>query len=152
MNLSVLTRVVPDGGFWAVRRRFEEAFGRLGVGVWPILQTAVAASLAWFLASAALGHDQPFFAAIAAVISTGVVVGQEGRRSVELVFGIACGLAVADLLVLAIGTGTIQIGIVVALAMGAAMMLGGGTLLITEAGVLGAIGDHARAFHHGSFA
>jgi hypothetical protein len=99
------------------------------------LQTAVAASLAWFLASAALGHDQPFFAAIAAVISTGVVVGQEGRRSVELVFGVACGLAVADLLVLAIGTGMIQIGIVVALAMAAAMMLGGGTLLITEAGV-----------------
>ena len=73
MNLSVLTRVVPDSGFLAVRRRIEEAFGRLGVGVWPILQTAVAASLAWFLASAALGHDQPFFAAIAAVISTGVV-------------------------------------------------------------------------------
>ena len=135
MNLSVLTRVVPDGGFWAVRSRVEEAFGRLGVGVWPILQTAVAASLAWFLASATLGHDQPFFAAIAAVVSTGVVVGQEGRRATELVFGVACGLAVADLLVLAIGTGTVQIGIVVALAMAAAMMLGGGTLLITEAGV-----------------
>jgi uncharacterized membrane protein YgaE (UPF0421/DUF939 family) len=135
VNLSVLTRVVPDGGFWAVRSRLEEAFGRLGVGVWPILQTAVAASLAWFLASAALGHDQPFFAAIAAVISTGVVVGQEGRRVIELVFGVACGLAVADLLVLAIGTGTVQIGIVVALAMAAAMMLGGGTLLVTEAGV-----------------
>jgi uncharacterized membrane protein YccC len=135
VNLSVLTRVVPDGGIWMVRSRVEEAFGRLGIGVWPILQTAVAASLAWFLASAALGHDQPFFAAIAAVVSTGVVVGQEGRRAIELVFGVACGLAVADLLVLAIGTGTVQIGIVVALAMAAAMMLGGGTLLITEAGV-----------------
>jgi len=99
------------------------------------LQTAVGASLAWFLASAVLGHGQPFFAAIAAVISSGVVVGQEGRRAIELVFGVACGLAVADLLVLAIGTGTVQIGIVVALAMAAAVMLGGGTLLITEAGV-----------------
>ena len=48
MNLSVLTRVVPDGGLWVVRSRVEEAFRRLGVGVWPILQTAVAASLAWF--------------------------------------------------------------------------------------------------------
>jgi uncharacterized membrane protein YccC len=135
VNLSVLRRVVPDGGIWMVRSRVEEAFGRLGIGVWPILQTAVAASLAWFLASAALGHDQPFFAAIAAVVSSGIVVGQEGRRAIELVFGVACGLAVADLLVLAIGTGTVQIGIVVALAMAAAMMLGGGTLLITEAGV-----------------
>jgi hypothetical protein len=135
VNLSVLTRVVPDGELWVVRSRVEEAFRRLGIGVWPILQTAVAASLAWFLASTALGHDQPFFAAIAAVVSTGVVVGQEGRRAIELVFGVAGGLAVADLLVLAIGTGTVQIGIVVALAMAAAMMLGGGTLLITEAGV-----------------
>src|SRR5687767_12018195 len=130
----MLTRVLPDIGTWAARSRFEEVFGRLGAGVWPILQTAVAASLAWFLASAALGHDRPFFAAIAAVVSTGVVVGQEGRRAIELVFGVACGLAVADLLVLAIGTGTVQIGIVVALAMAAAMMLGGGTLLVTEAG------------------
>lgn len=103
--------------------------------MWPILQTAVAASLAWFVASAVLGHGRPFFAAIAAVVSTGVVVGQEGRRAIELVFGVACGLAVADLLVLAIGTGTVQIGIVVALAMAAAVMLGGGTTLTTEAGV-----------------
>src|SRR3712207_6334862 len=135
VNTGVLTWVMPEGGFWAVRRRSEEALGRLGVGVWPILQTAVAASLAWFVASAALGHDRPFFAGIAAVVSTGVVVGQEGRRAIELVFGVACGLAVADLLVLTIGTGTVQIGIVVALAMAAAVMLGGGTLLITEAGV-----------------
>jgi uncharacterized membrane protein YccC len=130
-----LTWVVPDGGFGVLRRRFEEAFGRLGAGVWPILQTALAASVAWFLASAVLGHGQPFFAAIAAVISTGVVVGQEGRRAVELVFGVACGLAVADLLVVLIGTGTVQIGVVVALAMALAWLLGGGPALVTEAGV-----------------
>jgi hypothetical protein len=99
------------------------------------LQTAVAASLAWFLAAAVLGHGQPFFAAIAAVISTGVVVGQEGRRAVELVFGVACGLAVADLLVVLIGTGTVQIGVVVALAMAVAWLLGGGPALVSEAGV-----------------
>src|ERR687897_310247 len=133
--MSVLTWVVPEGGSLALRRRFEEAFGRLGTGVWPILQTAVAASLAWFLAGTVLGHGQPFFAAIAAVISTGVVVGQEGRRAVELVFGVACGLAVADLLVVLIGTGTVQIGVVVALAMAVAWLLGGGPALVSEAGV-----------------
>jgi len=101
------------------------------------LQTAVAASAAWTLATVVLGHDTPFFASIAAVISLGVAVGQEGRRAAELVFGVACGLTVADLLVLAIGTGPIQIGVVVALAMAAAMLLGGGTLLVTEAAVSG---------------
>ena len=99
------------------------------------MQTAVAASVAWTLATVVLGHEQPFFASIAAVISLGIAVGQEGRRAAELVFGVACGLAVADLIVFAIGTGPVQIGVVVALAMAAAMLLGGGTLLITEAGV-----------------
>ncbi len=53
----------------------------------------------------------------------------------ELVFGVACGLAVADLLVVLIGTGTVQIGVVVALAMAVAWLLGGGPALVTEAGV-----------------
>jgi uncharacterized membrane protein YgaE (UPF0421/DUF939 family) len=135
VNLGALAWVVPEGASGVVRRLPREATGRLGAGFWPILQTAVAASLAWFLASVVLGHGQPYFASIAAVISTGVVVGKEGRRAVELVFGVACGLAVADLLVVLIGTGTVQIGVVVALAMAVAWMLGGGPALVTEAGV-----------------
>ena len=126
-----------NGGISVLRRRFEVALGRLRGRGWPILQTAVAASLAWTLGTVLLGHESPFFAPIAAVISLGVAVGQEGRRAAELVFGVACGLAVADLLVLAIGTGPVQIGVVVALAMTAAMLLGGGTLLVTEAAVSG---------------
>jgi uncharacterized membrane protein YgaE (UPF0421/DUF939 family) len=135
VNLGALAWVVPNGGSAALRSWSRAASGRFGVGVWPILQTAVAASLAWFLASAVLGHGQPYFAAIAAVISTGVVVGQEGRRVLELVFGVACGLAVADLVVVLIGTGTFQIGVVVALAMAVAWLLGGGPALVSEAGV-----------------
>src|SRR5919112_769936 len=137
MNLGALAWFVPDGGTETLRRWPREATDRLGVGFWPILQTAVAASLAWFLASAVLGHDKPYFAAIAAVISSGVVVGQEGRRVLELVFGVACGLAVADLLVVLVGTGTVQIGVVVALAMAVAWLLGGGPALVSEAGVTG---------------
>ena len=135
VNLDALAWVAPEGGSGALRRWSRKASGRLGTGVWPILQTAVAASLAWFLASAVLGHGQPYFAAIAAVISTGVVVGREGRRAVELVFGVTCGLAVADMLVVLIGTGTVQIGVVVALAMAVAWLLGGGPALVSEAGV-----------------
>ena len=135
MNLGALAWVVPDAGLETLRRWSREATGRLGTGVWPIVQTAVAASLAWFLASVVLGHERPYFAAIAAVISTGVVVGKEGRRAVELVFGVACGLAVADLVVALIGTGTVQIGVVVALAMALAWLLGGGPALVSEAGV-----------------
>ena len=135
MGGAALARIGMNGKVMAVSRRFESALGRLRAGGWPILQTAVAASLAWTLASMVLGHERPFFAAIAAVVSLGVAVGQEGRRAAELVFGVACGLAVADLIVLAIGTGPVQIAVVVALAMGMAVLIGGGTLLVTEAGV-----------------
>jgi uncharacterized membrane protein YgaE (UPF0421/DUF939 family) len=135
MGLGVLTRMNIDENILALRSRFGEMLGRLRVGALPIVQTAVAASLSWFLASAVLGHERPFFAAIAAVISLGVVVGQEGRRVLELVFGVACGLAVADVLVRLIGTGTVQIGVVIALAMAVAWLLGGGPMLVSEAGV-----------------
>ncbi len=135
MGLGVLTRVNFEGKILALRSRFGETPGRFQMGALPIVQTAVAASLAWFLATTVLGHERPFFAAIAAVISLGVVVGQEGRRVLELVFGVACGLAVADVLVRLIGTGTVQIGVVIALAMGVAWLLGGGPMLVSEAGV-----------------
>ena len=135
MGGAMIARIGMNGKVLAARRRFDGALGRLRAGGWPILQTAVAASLAWTLASVVLGHERPFFAAIAAVISLGVAVGKEGRRAAELVFGVACGLAVADLIVMAIGTGPVQIAVVVALAMGAAVLINGGTLIVTEAGV-----------------
>ncbi len=135
MGLGVLTRVNFEEKVLALRGPLGEAVSRLRAGALPIAQTAVAASLAWFLASVVLGHERPFFAAIAAVISLGVVVGQEGRRVLELVFGVACGLAVADVVVRLIGTGTVQIGVVIALAMAVAWLFGGGPMLVSEAGV-----------------
>ena len=37
----------------------------------PILQSAVAASLAWLVATELVGHSTPFFAPISAVITLG---------------------------------------------------------------------------------
>jgi uncharacterized membrane protein YgaE (UPF0421/DUF939 family) len=101
----------------------------------PIVHTAVAAALAWLAATTLLGHETPFFAPIAATVTLGVTIGQRGRRAVELAFGVAVGIAVADALVLLIGTGTIQIAVVVALAMIAAQGLGGSPLLVSQAAV-----------------
>ena len=123
------------GGFLVVRRDIERAFGRLRIGFWPVVQTAVAATLAWSVATLVLGHEQPFVAAIAAVISIGAVAGQTLRRATEWIFGVAVGLAVADLIMLAIGTGPVQTGVIVALAMAAALLIRGGIGMVTEAGV-----------------
>ena len=108
---------------------------RLRVRAWPILQTAAAAVAAWYLAKLLLPEQQPVFASIAAVVALGATYGQRSERAIELVGGVVLGIGVADLLVRAIGTGPAQIGLMVLLAMSAAVLLGGGPLLVTEAAV-----------------
>ena len=100
----------------------------------PILQTSVAASLAWLIATEVVGHATPFFAPISAVITLGLTIGERRRRAIELAIGVSVGIAIADLLVSWIGTGTWQVGVVTGLAMLAATLVGGGTLLASQAG------------------
>jgi uncharacterized membrane protein YccC len=121
--------------FSRARHLFLAGIDRLRANGWSVVQSAVAASVAYLLATFVLGHERPFFAAIAAVICLGVTLGQRAQRAVELVFGVAFGLMVADLLVLVIGTGVAQIGIVVLLAMAAAVFFGGGPLLVNQAAI-----------------
>lgn len=102
---------------------------------WPVVQTAVAAGLAWALAVAVLGEERPFTAAVAAVIALGQNMGQRARRALEVIFGVAVGIACANFLVLAIGTGPVQLSLVVGVAMLAAILAGGGPLLVTQAAV-----------------
>ncbi|HWH12685.1 MAG TPA: FUSC family protein [Solirubrobacteraceae bacterium] len=119
----------------AVRASVTRRLDRLR-GAWaPIGQTAVAAAVAWFVARVAFGHAAPYFAPASAVISLGVARGQPRRRAVELVAGVAVGIGIADILSRLIGTGAIQLGVVVALAMAAAVLLGGGTILVNQAAV-----------------
>jgi hypothetical protein len=101
----------------------------------PILQAAVAAALAWLVATEVIDHQQAFFAPVAALITLGLTVGERIQRAVEIALGVAVGIAVADALVVAIGTGTWQIAVVVGLAMLAATLIGGGPLLASQAGV-----------------
>ena len=118
-----------------VRRRLASGVGRLRANGWPILQTAVAASIAYLLAGLVLGNEQPFFAPIAAVVTLGLSLGQRGRRAFEIALGVALGLGIADLLVRVIGVGALQIGIVVVLAMTAPVLLGEETLLVNQAAI-----------------
>jgi uncharacterized membrane protein YgaE (UPF0421/DUF939 family) len=118
-----------------VRNRLLSGVHRLQGGWWQIFQTAVAAGVAWFLAVLILGNERPEFAPIAAVISLGLAVGQRGRRVVELTLGVALGVAIADLLVSAIGVGAVQSAILVALAMIVAVFVGRGELGVNEAAI-----------------
>jgi uncharacterized membrane protein YgaE (UPF0421/DUF939 family) len=108
---------------------------RLRSKSWHIGQCAAAASVAWFLAKDVLGHDTPFFAPIAAVLSLGTSYGQRLRRVAEVTVGVAVGVFIADLLVILIGSGWWQLALVVALAMSAAFLLDAGGLFVTQAAV-----------------
>ena len=93
-----------------VGRHLASGTERLMASVWPILQTSVAASIAYFLAAFVLGNEQPFFAPVAAVVTLGLAPGERGRRAVEVAVGVVVGLAVADVIIRAIGVGAAQIG------------------------------------------
>jgi uncharacterized membrane protein YgaE (UPF0421/DUF939 family) len=102
---------------------------------WHIAQCAVAAGIAWLVASDLLGHPTPFFAPIAAVASLGTSYGQRLRRVGEVAIGVAIGVLVGDLLVAGIGTGWWQLMLIVALAMSTAVLLDGGQLFIAQAAI-----------------
>jgi uncharacterized membrane protein YgaE (UPF0421/DUF939 family) len=112
-----------------MHRRIRRVRGEL----WPILQTTVAAGAAWAIASTI--HPRPFFAPVSAVVSLGVARGRRTVRAIELTVGVAVGIAVADLIVRVLGGGTLVLMLVVALSMGAALLVGAGTILVNQAAV-----------------
>jgi uncharacterized membrane protein YgaE (UPF0421/DUF939 family) len=95
----------------------------------------MAAAIAYLVAKDVLGHDTPFFAPIAAVVSLGTSYGQRLRRVAEVTVGVALGVFLADLLVVLLGAGWWQLGLIVALAMTAAFLLDAGGLFVTQAAV-----------------
>src|SRR5919202_2541458 len=138
---SLSDRATPLLGEAAERSRvsMRTRLERLRLAWRSVFQASVSAALAWLIATHVAGHQRPFFAPVSAIITLGVTVGQRGRRAAEVAVGVALGIAVADLLVLGIGTGAAQLALVVMLAMAAAIFLGSGQMLATQAAVSGAL-------------
>lgn len=111
----------------------RRSWARLRLSALPILQCSIAAALAWFLARHIVGHELPFFAPTAAVVSIGISFGARLRRSVELVVGVAVGIGIGDVFITYAGTGTWQIALVVAVATALAVFLDGGSVITMQA-------------------
>jgi uncharacterized membrane protein YgaE (UPF0421/DUF939 family) len=110
--------VILDANLRA-RRRVRSA-------LWPAGQASVAAALAWLFAHRVLGHPQPFFAPIAAAISLSISYTRRTFRIVQLVGGVLLGIAVAEVFAALLGTGTVQLGVIVFLTFSLALWVGGG--------------------------
>ncbi len=116
------------------RARFRQRSLALRAAAILIVQTSAAAGIAWFVANDLIGHSNAFFAPIAAIIVLGIAPGGHARRATEIAVGVAVGIGVADLLIRWIGTGPVQIAVVVLLASVAVVLLGGGPLVAAQAG------------------
>lgn len=99
----------------------------------PIVQCGLSAGLSWWIATTVVGHIDPFFAPIAAIISLGLSLNKRWRRSVELVGGVAIGVLIGDLLVHYAGSGAWQIVVAVLVAMSLAVFVDGGPIIPMQA-------------------
>lgn len=102
---------------------------------WHIAQCSFAAAVSWAIAAGALGHQAPIFAPIVALVCLGMTYGQRLRRVAEVTVGVAVGLAVADVFVSVAGAGVWQMALVVTVAMGTALLLDAGLLLVMQSAV-----------------
>jgi uncharacterized membrane protein YgaE (UPF0421/DUF939 family) len=100
-----------------------------------LLMGAIAAGAAWLVAKELFGTQGAFFAPVAAIITLGLTVGSRLERAIELSVGVPLGIALADVLVLELGSGVPQLIGITFLATATAIFLGGGPLLTTQAAV-----------------
>jgi uncharacterized membrane protein YgaE (UPF0421/DUF939 family) len=122
-------------GLASQRRRLR----RWQAHLFLITQMSLAAGLGWFLGVRLLGHEQPFFAAVAAILCLGLSFGQRITRVVEVAVGVFLGVAVGDVFVTLFGSGPWQITLAVFIAMSVALWLGARTLMVMQAGIQAAI-------------
>lgn len=100
-----------------------------------VLQGALAAGGAYWVAQSIFGHEQPFFAPIAAVIILGLTGGERIKRAVELSLGCAVGVGLGDLLISFVGPGSWQISIAVGISLLVASFLSKAPLVSNQVAI-----------------
>src|ERR1700746_1401865 len=120
MSTSLSAR--PSAAYAAVLAGFKRLRGRL----FNLLQTSVAAGLAWFLAPDVLGHPQPFFAPIAAAVSLSISNVLRAQRAIQMMIGVTLGIGMGSVVVGLLGTGAIPIAVAAFIALCVAVLIGHG--------------------------
>ncbi|MFG1775062.1 aromatic acid exporter family protein [Micromonospora sp. NPDC049051] len=115
------------------RTALHDRLHRLRMAMGLAVQAGLAAGLSWLAAHELLGNPQPVFAPISAVGTLAASVGQRFRRTVELIVGVAVGVAVGDFLIYLLGTGPWQLGLVVTLAIMLTIFAGASVAIVIQA-------------------
>jgi uncharacterized membrane protein YgaE (UPF0421/DUF939 family) len=120
--MSTSLRTVPSAAYGAARAGFERVHS-----VWfTLVQTSVAAGLAWYLTHDVLGHPQPFFAPIAAAVSLSISNVLRAQRAIQMMIGVTLGIGMGTVVVGLLGTGAIPIAIAALIALSLAVLIGHG--------------------------
>jgi uncharacterized membrane protein YgaE (UPF0421/DUF939 family) len=98
--------------------------------------SAIAAGLAWLLATRLLGHPQPLFAAISAIVCLAPGLPSHRLQAVSLLIGVATGMVVGEVM-LYVPQHSTALGLVAAtfVAMAFASAFGLGAVVPIQAGV-----------------
>jgi uncharacterized membrane protein YgaE (UPF0421/DUF939 family) len=128
LRLAQALEQVRHRGRTTLRDRFNRVRDSFGLA----LQAGIAAALSWTVSHQLLGNPEPIFAPISAVGTAAAALGQRFRRTVELIFGVGVGVFVGDVLVYLLGTGAWQLGLIVTLAIIAALFLGGSVGVVIQ--------------------
>jgi uncharacterized membrane protein YgaE (UPF0421/DUF939 family) len=117
------------------RARARQGWTRVRIAGVPVLEAALAGSVAYAIAYYGLGHTHPFFAPVAAWVALGFSRNREPRRVSELAVGVAIGVGAGDLVVHLIGSGWWQMALVLTGSALLARFVDRGAVLTTQAGV-----------------
>lgn len=116
------------------RRNLPHRLRQLSAAVMPLLWLTAAATTAWVIALQFGGHDDPFFAPIAAIVALSSPLGERGSNAVKILAGVLIGIIAGELTVLVLGGGYGRLALAVFVALAAARLLGGPRLVMVQAG------------------
>lgn len=119
--------------FNAVRGACSRAAGRLHADAWVLLQQALAATVAWVLATHVIDHRRPFFAPMAAVVALNAPLGQRGGNALRLLEGVIIGILAGELGLGALGATSGALFLATLVSMVTSRALGGTPLTLAQA-------------------
>lgn len=140
-----------------LRARAAVVAGRTRAALRDVVISALAAAVAWLIATYGLGHQQPVFAAICAIVSLAPGLPSHGKQAVGLITGMAIGILVGEA-VLALNplpdatwVWLVQLVLAVFCAMMLSSGLGWSPVLVIQAGVsvvlVLAVGPQSAGLH-----
>jgi uncharacterized membrane protein YgaE (UPF0421/DUF939 family) len=91
-----------------------------------LVQTSVAAGLAWYIAHDVLAHPQPFFAPIAAAVSLSTSNVLRAQRAIQMMIGVTLGIGTGTLVQELCGPGADSVAVAALIALVAAVFIGQG--------------------------